>query len=94
MPDIACYSQNSQWIQNFILPMYISLILCKFPLFSTVGFSLSLDSKLTFLNMGFRVYFKRFHNSRKDSKLGFVNVAVVGLLNIFQFVKEMEYWDF
>ena len=41
--------------------------------------------------MGFRLYFKRFRNSQKDSKLGFVDVAVVGL---FQFVKEMEYWDF
>ena len=71
-----------------------SLNLFKFPLFSTVELNLSLDSKLGFLNVGFRLYFKLFPNSQKYWKLGFVNVTVVALLNIFLFMKDMEHWNF
>ena len=70
------------------------LILYRFSLFSTAKLNLSLDSKLGFLNVGLRLYFRLFPNSQKYWKLGFVNVAVVGLLDIFQFLKEMEDWDF
>ena len=52
------------------------LILCKFPLFSTVELNLSLDSKLEFLNVDLRQYFKLFPSSQKDRKLGFVNFAI------------------
>ena len=41
-------------------------------------FNSSLNSKLGFLNVGLR----------------FVNVALVGLHNFFQFMKVIEYWDF
>ena len=71
-----------------------SLNLFKFPLFSTVELNLSLDSKLGFLNVGFRLYVKLFPNSQKYWKLGFVNVTVVALLNIFLFMKDMEHWNF
>ena len=70
-----------------------SLILCKLHLHSTVKLNLFLDSKTAFSNVGLRLYFKLL-NSQKYFKLRFVNVAVVGLLNIFQFRNEMEYWDF
>ena len=57
-------------------------------------FNSSLDLKLGFLNVGFRLYFKFFPYSQKDWKLGFVNITLVGLLNFFEFMKEMDYWDF
>ena len=44
---------------------------------------LVLDSTLNF-----------FPNSQKDWKLGFLNVALVGLLNFSKFIKEMKNWDF
>ena len=69
------------------------LIICKLLLYSTVELNLSLDSKAGFLNVGLSLYFK-VPNSQKYWKLGFVNFAVVGLLNIYQFMKEMECWDF
>ena len=34
-----------------------------------------------------------FFNSSLNSKLGFANVALVGLFHFFQFMKEIGYWD-
>ena len=68
-----------------------SLILCKFPLFSIVKLNLG---HLKFLNVGVRLYFKLFPNSQEDLKERVVNLALVGLLIFFQFIKEMEYWEF
>ena len=50
--------------------------------------------ELGFLNVGLGLYFELFPNSQKDWKLGFLNVAVVGLLHFCQFMKDMENWDF
>ena len=49
-------------------------------------FNSSLDSKFGFLNVGFRVTSVFFSNSQKEKKIAF-NVAPVGLLNFFQFMK-------
>ena len=46
-------------------------------------FNSSLDSKLEFLNAGLRLYFKHFLSPQEYWKLGFLNVALVGLLIIF-----------
>ena len=59
-----------------------------------VIFNSSLDLKLGFVNVGLRLYFKLFPSSQKYWKLGFVNIALVKLFDFFQFIKEMEHWDF
>ena len=46
-------------------------------------FNSSLDSKLEFLNAGLRLYFKHIPSLQEYWKLGFLNVALVGLLIIF-----------
>ena len=46
-------------------------------------FNSSLDSKLEFLNAGLRLYFKHIPSPQEYWKLGFLNVALVGLLIIF-----------
>ena len=51
-------------------------------------------SKLVFLSGVLWLYFKLFPNSLKYRKLGFANVALVGLHNYFQFMKVMESWNF
>ena len=50
-------------------------------------FNSSLDSKSEFLNAG--LIHKNLIHENWD-----VIVALVGLLNFFQYMKEMEYWDF
>ena len=49
---------------------------------------------LLFRYAGVRLYFKLFPKYQKGWKLRFVNVALVGLLNFFQFMKKMKYWHF
>ena len=74
------------WIP-FILSNETQIVIIAF-------FISSLDSKLGFLNVGLRLYLKLFPNSQKDWKLGCVNVALVGILNVFQLMQEMKYLDF
>ena len=78
--------------------MYSALF--KFPiLFSTVKFKLGRYSQFIYifkigpLNLGLRLSFQVFPNSERDWKLGFLNVALAGLLNFFQFIEELENWD-
>ena len=33
-------------------------------------------------------------NPQRDQKLRFLNVALAGLLNLSQFIEEIENWDF
>ena len=75
------------------------LILCIFSLFSVVKFKLRhsnfqfiLRFTVGFFDVGLRLYFKLFPNSQKNWKLGFVNVALVGLLNCLQFMKDGILW--
>ena len=37
---------------------------------------------------------KFFPNSQRDQKMGFLNVALAGLLNFSQLMEEIENWDF
>ena len=78
--------------------IFISLILFYFQLWNSnwdIEFSSSsLHSKLGFLNVVLRLYFKLFPNPQKDWRLGFVNVALAGLFKFFQFMKDMEYCNF
>ena len=55
----------------------------------------SVLDKLNYANQAtVRLNFKLFSNSHKDGKLRFFDVALFGILSFFQFMKEMEYWDF
>ena len=50
--------------------------------------TLTLRFELGFLNPVHRLYFELLPNSRKDWKLGFLDVALVGLLNFSQFMRD------
>ena len=76
MSNNLWYAQNFQWDQNST--------------FTNEKFIFP-NLILGFLNVGIRMYFKIFPNLRKDGKLGFANVALVGLFNFFQFMKQMKY---
>ena len=76
MSNNLWYAQNFQWDQNSTFTNE------KFIFHNLI---------LGFLNVGIRMYFKIFPNLRKDGKLGFANVALVGLFNFFQFMKQMKY---
>ena len=54
----------------------------------------SIDSKLGFWNLCYRLYFQGFPNSQRDRKLGFLNIVLAGLLNFSQFMEEIENWNF
>ena len=41
--------------------------------------------------VGLKLHYHIFPNSQKDWKVGFLNLALAGLL---QFIKEMENWNF
>ena len=51
--------------------------------------NLSIDSKYEIFNLGFRLDFQFFPNSQRDWKLGFLNVALAGLLSFFEFIKDI-----
>ena len=77
-----------------------SLILCKLPiLFLAVKIKLEQIFPIhaniqnwEFLSVGLRLHFHVSPNSQTD--LGFLSVAVAGLLNFSQFMKKMESWIF
>ena len=76
--------------------------LSKFPiLFLTVNLNLDIhfrksskNSKLGLWNFGLRLYLHVFPNPQRDQKLEFLNFAQVGFLNFFQFMEDIENWDF
>ena len=47
-----------------------------------------------FLNLGLRLYFQVLPNSQRDSSLGFLNVALAGIVNFSQFMEEIKNWEF
>ena len=95
------FKEIEYFIRHINFKMWLSLFYANFLYYQQWNsnwdiafFNSSLDLKLGFLNVGFRLYFKFFPYSQKDWKLGFVNITLVGLLNFFEFMKEMDYWDF
>ena len=76
MSNNLWYAQNFQWDQNST--------------FTNEKFIFP-NLILGFWNVGIRMYFKIFPNLQKDGKSGFANVALVGLFNFFQFMKQMKY---
>ena len=54
----------------------------------------AIDTKLGLWNVGLWLYLQSFPNSKRNWKLGFLNVALAGLLIFSQFMKKTENWGF
>ena len=65
----------------------------NFPILFSASCFLSIDSKLGLVNLGLRLHIQVFHNPQRDRKLGFLNVALAGLLIFSQFMDEIENCD-